>query len=144
VFSGLIISTERTREPVVVPPVVVGKTASGEMVVEDPGYWAKSRVLALRTWRGTPSTVAEVWTPVASDCDVQPLPGFHFVALVRTEKGRSVARNTYCDCVEKAAAMEGRGVFTGAAIAVMAAALGTAVIALLWLVKVIRRRRPSG
>ena len=142
VFSGLIISTERTREPVVVgPSVVVGKTASGETVVEDPGYWSRSRVLVLRVWRGTPSTVAEVWTPIVSDCDVQLIPGFHFVALVRTEKGRSVARNTYCDCVEKDAATQGRGAFTGASIALTAAAFGAATMALLWLVKVIRRRR---
>jgi hypothetical protein len=144
VFSGLIISTERTREPVVAPPIIVGKTVSGEDVVEDPGYWIRSRVLVLRIWRGTPSTVAEVWTPIVSDCDVPPLPGFHFVALVRTEKGRSVATNTYCDCVQKTAATEGRGAFAIPGIAITAVALGAASIALLWLVKVIRRRRPSG
>jgi hypothetical protein len=143
VFSGLVISTGRTGEPVVAPPIVVGKTASGETIVEDPGYWIRSRVLVLRVWRGTPSMVAEVWTPNLSDCDVPLTPGFHFVALVRTEKGRSVAHNTYCDCVEKDAWTQGRGTFTGASIA-LAASLGAAAIALLWLVKVVRRRGPPG
>jgi hypothetical protein len=138
VFSGLIISTERTREPVVSPPVSVG-----DGLVEDPGYWMKSRVLVLRIWRGTPSTVAEVWTPIVSNCDVPPTTGFHFVALARTEKGRSVAGNTHCDCLEKAAATEGRGAFAVAGIATTAAAAFAAAIALLSLVKIIRRRTPA-
>jgi hypothetical protein len=139
VFSGLIISTERTREPVVSPPVSVGNG-----LVEDPGHWIKSRVLVLRIWRGTPSTVAEVWTPIVSDCDVPPIMGFHFVALVRTKNGRSVAGNTYCDCTQKAAATEGRGVLAVAGIAITAAAICAAAIAFLSLVKIVRRRRLSG
>ncbi|MEJ0040345.1 MAG: hypothetical protein WDO68_30695 [Gammaproteobacteria bacterium] len=144
VFSGLIILTERTREPVVSPPVVVGKLPSGEDIVEDPGYWVRSRVLVLRLWRGAPAAVAEVWTPIASDCDVPPIPGFHFVALVRTEKGRTVARNTHCDCVDKDAATEGRGAFAIAGVAMVAAALGIVAVALFLLVKVVRRRRRAG
>jgi hypothetical protein len=126
VFSGLVISTERTREPVVSPPVVVGKTASGDVVVEDPGHWIRSRVLVSRIWRGTPSAVAEVWTPILSDCDVQPIAGFPFVALARTEKGRSVAGSTYCDCDEKTAARKGRGAFTiaGAVAGILLVAFG--------------------
>jgi hypothetical protein len=138
VFSGLVISTERTSEPVRAPEVL------NEKFVADPGYWIKSKVLVLRIWRGTPSTVAEVWTPILSDCDLRPITGFHFVALVRMEKGRRVAGNTFCDCAEKAAATEGRGAFSIAGIAITAAAVGAAAIALLLLVRVIRRRRPSG
>ena len=138
VFSGLVISTERTSEPVRAPEVL------NEKFVVDPGYWIKSKVLVLRIWRGTPSTVAEVWTPILSDCDLRPITGFHFVALVRTEKGRRVAGNTFCDCAAKAAATEGPGTFAVAGIAITAAALGAAAIALLLLVKVIRRRRRSG
>jgi hypothetical protein len=135
VFSGLILSTERIREPL--SPAV----ASGETFVDYQGYWIRSRILVFRTWQGAPSTVAEVWTPVVSSCDVPPSAGFHFVALVRTEKGRRVADNTYCDCVLKAAATKRRGAFTAAGIAVTAAAVSAAALALLWLVKIIRRRR---
>jgi hypothetical protein len=139
VFSGLVLSTERTREPVVDPPV-----SFGNGLMEDPGYWIKSRVLVLRIWRGTPSTVAEVWTPIVTNCDVPPFTGFHFVALVKTEKGRSVAPNTYCDCVEKDAATEGPGAFAVKGIAIAAASLGASGISLLSLVKGFRRRRRSG
>jgi len=134
VFSGLVIWTEQTREP-----VSVGAVSSEKFVA---GYWTRSRVLVLRIWRGTPSTVAEVWTPTGSDCDLRPIPGSDFVALVRMEKGRSIAGNTFCDCAEKAAATEGRGTFTAAGIAVIATAVGAVAIALLSLVKGIRRRRP--
>ena len=144
IFSGLIISTEHTREPVVSPMVVVGKTASGEDIVLNPGYWIRSRVLVLRIWRGTPSTVAEVWTPIVTDCDVPPVPGFHFVALVRREKGRSVAENTYCDCTQEDAVTEGRGAFAVAGIAIIAAAISAAVLAVLVLVRIVRRRRSAG
>jgi hypothetical protein len=139
IFSGLVISTERINEPVAATTV-----SSGEFVV-DPGYWIKSKILVLRIWRGTPSTLAEVWTPVQGNCDSPPITDFHFVALVRTEKGRSVAGNSPCDCDLKAAATEGRGAFTIAGFTVTAAAAGAAVLALLWLMKVIRRRRaPAG
>ena len=144
VFSGLVIWTERTREPVVSPPFVVGKLPSGEDIVEYPGYWVRSRVLVLRLWRGAPATVAEVWTPIASDCDVPPIPGFHFVALVRTENGRTVAPNTYCDCVYKDAATEGRGAFAFGGISIVAAVLGIVVVVPFFLVKVVRRRRRAG
>jgi len=137
-FSGLVISTERIDKQVSAAAI------SSERAVEDPGYWIRSRVLVLRVWRGAPSTVAEVWTPVVTDCDSPPLTGFYFVALVRTEGGRSVASNSFCDCSEKAAAKKGRGTFAVAGIAISAAAICAAAIALLLLVKVIRRRRPSG
>lgn len=137
IFSGLVISTERIDQPVAAAAV------SGETVVEE-NYWTRSRILVLRIWRGAPSTVAEVWTPGGSSCDIPPIPGFYFVALVRAEKGRSVASNSFCDCAEKAAAREGPGAFTGAAIAIAAAAIGAAAAALLLLVRVVRRRRPSG
>lgn len=138
VFSGLVISTEHTDEPVAAAGV------AGEKVVEDPGYWARSKILVLRTWRGTPSQLAEVWTPVVTDCDSPPIAGFYFVALVRSENGRGVANNSRCDCHQRAAATEGRGAFAVAGIAITAVAIGAAAIALLSLVKVIRRRRPRG
>jgi hypothetical protein len=133
IFSGLIISTERIDEP-----VVAATAASGGNVVEAPGYWIRSRILVLRSWRGAPSTVAEVWTPVGSDCDSPPIVGSYFVALVRSEKGRSVASNSPCDCAQKAAATEGRGAFTVAGIVIIAAAICAAAIASLSLAKVIR------
>jgi hypothetical protein len=46
VFSGLVISTEHINRPV---PVAVVR---GEEVVEDPGYWSRTRILVLRVWRG--------------------------------------------------------------------------------------------
>jgi hypothetical protein len=137
VFSGLVISTERIDESVAVA------AAPGEKVVDDPGYWTRSRILVLRIWRGAPSAVAELWTPVATDCDSPPIAGFFFVALVRSERGRSVATNSFCDCAEKAAATEGRGTFTVAGIAITAAAICAAAIALLPLVRIVRRRWPS-
>lgn len=137
VFSGLVISTERTDDS------VTGTTSSGETVVEDRGYRARSRILVMRTWRGAPSTVAEVWTPVATDCDSPPIPGSYFVALVRSEKGRGVASNSLCDYAQKAAATKQRGSFAVAGITIATAVIGAAAVALLWLVKIIRRRRPS-
>ncbi|WP_161966015.1 hypothetical protein [Steroidobacter cummioxidans] len=136
VFSGLVISTQRTDEP------VADTASSGEAVVEDPGYWVRSRILVMRTWRGAPSTVAEVWAPVATNCDSPPIPGFYFVALVRSEKGRSVASNSLCDHALKAAATKERGSFAVAGITIAAAGAGAATAALLWFVKIIRRRRP--
>lgn len=137
VFSGLVLSTERIDQPVAAAPV------SGEKVIEDPGRWIRSRILVLRIWRGAPSTVAEVWTPVVTDCDSPPMIGSYFVALVRSQDGRSVASNSICDCARKAAATAGRGDFAVAGIAISAAAIFAAAIALVSLVKVIRGRRPS-
>jgi hypothetical protein len=139
VFSGFVISTERTKEPVIDPPIFIE-----EKVLLDPGYWTKSKILVLRIWRGSPSSVTEVWTPITSNCDLQPIPGFYFEALVRSEKGRSVASNSPCDCNEKAAAMKGLGAFTVAGMSVTAAGTLAAATIFLWLVKVIRRRKPSG
>lgn len=137
IFSGLVISTERIDEPVAAAAV------SGEEIVEDPGYWTRSNILVLRIWRGAPSTVAEVWTPVVTDCESPPIAGSYFVALVQSEIGRGVASNSLCDRAQKAAATEGRGAFAFSGIAIIAAAICAAAIALLALVKVIRRRRPS-
>jgi hypothetical protein len=53
IFSGLVISTERTDQP------VTDTASSDEAVVEDHGYRVRSRILVMRTWRGAPSTVAE-------------------------------------------------------------------------------------
>lgn len=138
VFSGLVISTERTDEPVSAAAI------SGKNVVESPGYWTRSRILVLRIWRGAPSTVADVWTPVVTDCDSPPIAGSYFVALVRSEKGRSAASNSLCDCAQKAAATEGRGAFAVEGIAISAAAICTAAIAIFSLIEVIRRRESSG
>lgn len=135
VFSGLIIATERTDEP------VADASYSGDKVVEDPGYWARSRILVIRTWRGAPSTVADVWTPVVTDCDSPPIAGSYFVALVRSENGRGVASNSPCDDAQKAEATKQGGGFAVAGIAITAGVLGAATVALLPLVKIIRRRR---
>jgi hypothetical protein len=143
IFSGLVISSERTDEPVSTAAPEEWETASGERVMVSPGYWTRSSILVLRIWKGAPSPVAEVWTPVESDCESPPIPSFNFVALVRTEKGRSVAGNSLCDCAQRAAATEGRGAYTALGIPFIAAAIFAAAIALLSLVKVVRRRRPS-
>jgi len=137
VFSGLVVSTERIEKAV---PVAV---TPGEKVVEDPGYWSRSRILVLRIWRGAPPTVAELWTPVVTDGDSTPIPGSLFVALVRSQNGRSVTSNSICDGPRMAAATAGRGTFTVAGIAMIAAAVCAAAIALLSLVRMVRRRRLS-
>jgi hypothetical protein len=87
--------------------------------------------------------VAEVWIPVVTDADSPPIPAFLFVVLVRSEKGRGVATNSACDRPQRAAATEGRGAFTVAGIAIIAAAFCTVAIALLSLVRIVRRRRRS-
>jgi hypothetical protein len=138
IFSGLVISTERIDEPVAAAAV------SGDEVVEDSGYWIRSRILVLRIWRGAPPTVAEVWTPVVANCDSPPITGSYFVALVQSEIDRDVARYSLCDRAWKAAATEGRGAFAFAGIALTAAAICAVAIALLLLVKVVRRRSLSG
>jgi hypothetical protein len=138
VFSGLIISTERIDEPVHEPRSWI--TASGQHVTEDPGHWIRSRILVLRVWRGAPSTLAETWTPVLSNCDLPPIPGFYFVALTRTKEGRSVAHHSYCNC-DQAALTAGRGAFTFAGVAVIATAICAAALGLFMLAKVVRRRR---
>jgi hypothetical protein len=137
VFSGLVISTERIDKAMSVA------VAPGENVVEYPGYWIRSRILVLRIWQGVPPMVAELWTPVVTDGDAPPIPASLFVALVRSEKGRSVASNSICDGPRKAAATSGRGTFAVAGIAIIAAAVCAAAIALLSLVRIVRRRRPS-
>lgn len=135
VFWGLVISTERIKT--VVPAEVPGE------IVEDPGYWSRSRILVLRIWKGAPPTVAELWTPVVTDADFPLIPTSLFVALVRSEKGRSVATNSICDRPLKAAATESRGVFAVKGMAIIAAAVFTAALAFLLLVRMVRRRRLS-
>jgi hypothetical protein len=135
VFSGFIIGTERIDEPAAAEPV------SSATSVDERGYWTKSRVLVLRIWQGTPSTVTDVWTHVVTDCDPSPSRGTYFVALVRYQEGRNVARNSSCDCARKAAATQGSSAFAVGGITIAAAALGTPLAALLWLVKIIQRRK---
>src|SRR3954471_9885448 len=69
VFSGLIISTERIPEPTV--------EAAGPQgtAVRDFRFWTKSKILVFRTWRGSPPTIAEVWTPGGSSCDMPMIAG---------------------------------------------------------------------
>lgn len=134
IFSGLVLSTERINEPVVAAP-----TPSGELMM-DPGHWIKSKVLVLRTWRGTPPAVAEVWTPVHGDCDSPPFTGLYFVALVREEKGRDVAGNSPCECALRAAATEGSGSFAVAGVAILASTVCTVGFAFFLLLRVIRPR----
>ena len=105
----------------------------------DPGYWTKSKILVLRIWRGTPLPVAEVWTPITTDCDLPPITGLYFTALVRSEKGRRVASNSPCDCNEKAVATKGSATLTIAGTAFTSSAIVATAGALLWLGKVIRR-----
>jgi hypothetical protein len=138
VFSGLVISTKRIDEPVAEAAV------SGDGFVEDPGHWIRSRMLVIRVWRGAPSTMAELWTPVATNCDLPPIAGSYFVAAARTEKGRSVASNSLCECDQKAALTAGRGTFALTSVAIIGTAICAAAIVLLMLGKVIRRVRRSG
>lgn len=109
-------------------------------MVGDSTSWTRSKILVLHIWRGTPPTIAEVWTPGGSSCDLPVIAGFHFVALVRIEKGRSVARNSDCEC-GVIAATEGRGAYTNAGVAVIAFAFCIAAIVLTWLGISIRRLR---
>jgi hypothetical protein len=135
IFSGFVISTERTNEPVSDPPI-----SAGENLILDPGYWARSNILVLRVWRGAPPTVAEVWTPVLTDCESPPISGFYFDALVRTEKGRRVASNSPCGCDERAAATKERGTFTVAGLSIGAAAILAFAVVLGSLARIVRRR----
>jgi len=137
VFSGLVISTERSYVP------MPETTFSDEESVENPGYWVKSRILVMRIWRGAPSTVAEVWTPVVTSCDSPPIVGFYFVALVRPEKGRDVASNSWCDYAQKRAATKEVGAFAVTGIAIATGAIGAATVVLVSLFRVIRRHRSS-
>lgn len=91
-------------------PVVAPAAPDASGVVESSGYWIKS----------------------------PPHTGFYFVALVRTEKRRSIANNTPCECALRAAATTGRGTFAVAGISITAAAAAVIVAALLLLVKTLR------
>lgn len=135
-FSGFVVSTRRVDEPVIDPPVVIN-----DDLVESPGYWIRSRILVLRIWRGAPTTVTEVWTPVFTNCDSSPILGSYFVAIVRLEDGRSVARNSSCDCPLIATATKGPETIAAAGAAITVAAVGAAAFALFALARVVRRRR---
>jgi hypothetical protein len=139
VFSGLIVSTERVDNP------FAGAAISTESVVEDPGHWIRSRILVLRVWRGSPPVMPELWTPVVTDCDSPPIAGSYFVAMVRTEAGRSVASNSLCDCDQQAAMTAGRGAFARIGIALVVSSLCAAALALLILWRVLRqvKQRPA-
>lgn len=137
IFAGLIIWTETTDEPVLGAPFTTDYSGI------DPGYWAKSKVLVLRVWRGAPSMVTEVWTPVASSCDLRPLPAFYFVALVKREKGRNVDRYNYCDGPLRAYATRGPATLAPGGYALLAVILGVVFIAFTWLRNKVRRKRAS-
>lgn len=136
VFSGFVVSTRRVDQPVVDPPVAVN-----EDLVESPGYWIRSQILVFRIWRGAPSTVTEVWTPVVTDCDSSPIPGSYFVAIVRFDDDRSVARNSPCDCPLRVVATQGSGTIAIAGAAITVASVGVVALALLAFAKAIRRRK---
>jgi hypothetical protein len=136
VFSGLAISTERIAAPAIESENPGGAASS------DLRFWTRSKILVLRVWRGAPPTIAEVWSPGGSSCDLAVMAGFHFVALVRTENGRSIARNSECDSDVMAATKE-RGTYTNAGVAIIAASFCVAALALTWLGISIRRRRRS-
>jgi hypothetical protein len=137
IFSGLIISTERSSEPMEAAP------ASPDALAVDQGYWIKSRVLVLRVWRGTPRMVTEVWTPVVTNCDSRPIPGLYFVALAKHEASRRVAEYSDCGRALRAVATDGPAAFAIRGIATIGAVLGLSFIAPVWLFKLVRRRRPS-
>src|SRR5262249_24223099 len=96
VFSGLIISTEIIPDLTVEGAARAAADPSGT-AVRDLSFWTRSQILVLRNWRGVPPTVTEVWTPGGTSCDLPMIAGFHFVALVRVDKGRSIARHTDCE-----------------------------------------------
>ena len=87
--------------------------------------------------------VAEVWTPVVISCDSWPVPGSYFVALAKYESGRNVASNSECESPLRAYATAGPASSVMAGFATMAVVLGLVSIAAVWLVKIVRRRRPS-
>jgi len=131
VFAGLIISTERIHN----------RQFEGAEV--DSGSSIKSKVLVLRVWRGTPPTVAEVWTPVIDYCGIQPFPGLYFVALAKREAGRSVAEYNECNCALRAYTTQGPATFAIGGIAALGAVLGLVVAAAVWLWRIVRRKRRS-
>lgn len=137
VFSGLIIWTERSDEPVM--PSGISPDASAL----DPGHWIRSRVLVLRVWRGTPPVVAEVWTPVIFDCDGRPIPGSYFVALVNRDAGRDVAENSECGRALRMFSTKGPATFAIGGIVTIAAVLALGAIASVWVTRIVRRRRIS-
>jgi hypothetical protein len=141
VFSGLIISTEIIPEPTV-------DTANPDgTAVREFRFWTKTRILVLRIWRGAPPTIAEVWTPGGSSCDLPMIAGFPFVALARVEKGRSVARHTDCEGDPSTAAAKGRGAYTDAGVAIIAATFCVVALTLTWtgfaILRLKRSDRPS-
>jgi hypothetical protein len=135
VFAGLIIWTERSTN--------TEAPTSPEAAALDPGYWVKSTVLVLRVWRGTPPMVTEVWTPEVTDCDLTVIPGLYFVALVKHEGSRSVARYSDCARALRAFATKGPATFDRGGVATVGAVLGFSSIAFVWLVRIVRRRKPS-
>ena len=137
VFSGLIISTER------IPQSTVEAANPDGTAVRDFRFWTKSKILVLHIWRGAPPTVAEVWTPGGSSCDLPMIAGFRFVALARVEKGRSIAFHTNCEGDLSMEATLGRGTYTTAGMAIIAATFCVAALALAWLGVAIWRLRRS-
>ena len=137
VFSGLIISTETIPEP------TVEAASPNGAAVRDFRVWTKSKILVLRIWRGSPPTVAEVWTPGGTSCDLPMIAGFHFVALVRVENGRSIAFHTNCEGDLNMGAALGRGTYTTAGVAIIVATMCVAALGLIWLGVAISKLRRS-
>ena len=135
VFAGLIIRTERSSGPRESLPNPPG--------VKQAGYWVKSKVLVLRVWKGTPPSVAEVWTNAGWGSHLPPIPASYFVALAKDEAGRIVADYSDCEGPLRDYATRGSATFTPAGYGVLAVILGLAYIAFAWLWKKVRRKRES-
>jgi hypothetical protein len=133
IFSGVVIGTERVDAPADPP------APSDQGVVVAERYWIRTRILVLRTWRGTPSAVAELWIPVFTNCDSPPIPGSYFVALVRTDEDRNVAGSSLCDCGLRAAATAGRATYSMAGVAITSGMFFVVAFALYWMVRRFRR-----
>jgi hypothetical protein len=142
VFSGLIISTESIPDPTVDRAAPAAATPN-DTAVHDFGFWTKSQILVLHTWRGSPPTVAEVWTPGGTSCDLPMIAGFHFVALARIEKNRSIAFHTNCEGDLNIEAILGRGTYTTAGVGIIAATVFVAALGLTWVGVAISRLRRS-
>ena len=65
VFSGLVISTERTAEP-----AIGAANLGGGGAASDLRFWTRSKILVLHIWRGAPPTIAPPRTSpmVATRC----------------------------------------------------------------------------
>jgi hypothetical protein len=136
VYAGLIISTQRI--PAAQERAPASSVATATMI--DPGYWMKSNVLVLRVWRGRPAMVTEVWTRVATSCDLAPFPGLYFVALTDDETDRGVAEYSFCNDALRSFVTQGPATFHTAGVATFGAVVGLGCVLCVWLFNTIRRR----